>query len=592
MGRIKVAGITIGVLAGVAWATMPALASAECKVAVAAELPVTMAGRRPMVTAKFGDKTARFILDSGAFYSTLSLASAQEFGLKVIDLPFLHVRGVGGSANAGAATATNFSIAGIPLRKVDFVVAGSDTGSAGLLGQNILGVLDVEYDLPHGVVRLIQTKGCGSTNLAYWANGRPASALKLIGRNDGMFKPHTVGKIQINGGDVNATFDTGAESSLLSRSVAKRLGVTPDSAGVTSVGFGSGIGRRGVQTWRAPFTNIDIGGEKLNRPVIRIADMEMGDTDMLVGIDFFLTHRVFVSNATRTMFFTYEGGPLFGQEPRRAVTDTGAVIDLSDRSPAPTDAAGYSRRGAAFASNGRRAAALADFDKAIAMAPGEGHYYYQRAMLRLSGSRDDFLQGRGDLDRAITLTPDDAEARLTRAAVRIRADERAGALDDVRVADRVLAPSADQRLRVAAMLTELGQPEDAVGNIDRWLKSHPEDHSRATAFNGRCWARAVANIALDEALSDCDRALKLRPNAATYLDSRAFVYLRQGAWARAIADYDEVLRREPANAWSRYARAVALKRSGDTTRGDAERTAALKLEPHVEARAKRYNLIY
>ncbi len=55
-------------------------AIAACDVAKIAELPVTLVGRRAMVDAKFGAHDARFIVDSGAFYSTLSRASAVEFG--------------------------------------------------------------------------------------------------------------------------------------------------------------------------------------------------------------------------------------------------------------------------------------------------------------------------------------------------------------------------------------------------------------------------------------------------------------------------------------------------------------------------------
>ena len=51
-------------------------AIAACKVAKIAELPVTLLGRRAMVDARFGTHDTRFIVDSGAFYSTLSRASA------------------------------------------------------------------------------------------------------------------------------------------------------------------------------------------------------------------------------------------------------------------------------------------------------------------------------------------------------------------------------------------------------------------------------------------------------------------------------------------------------------------------------------
>ncbi len=66
---------------------VPAPALAACKVQKILELPVTMAGRRPMVTAQLGGRDVRFILDSGAFYSTISRANATEFGLSVQSLP-------------------------------------------------------------------------------------------------------------------------------------------------------------------------------------------------------------------------------------------------------------------------------------------------------------------------------------------------------------------------------------------------------------------------------------------------------------------------------------------------------------------------
>jgi len=33
---------------------------------------------------------------------------------------------------------------------------------------------------------------------------------------------------------------------------------------------------------------------------------------MLLGADFFQSHRIYVANSQRQMFFTYNGGPVFG----------------------------------------------------------------------------------------------------------------------------------------------------------------------------------------------------------------------------------------------------------------------------------------
>lgn len=593
-----IAALQAGLMPGAAWA------ADKCEVRIAATLPVTMAGSRPMVSAKFGDKTARFILDSGAFYSTLSRASAQEFGLQIRGISGFYISGIGGNAAAGVANARDFSLAGIPIPKVDFVVAGSDTGTAGLIGQNILGLMDVEYDLPHGVVRLMKVTGCKNGNLAYWAGERPYSMVNLIRPSDSLFKPHTIAPIAIDGQRVEAMFDTGADQSLLSSSIAKRLGAVPGGAGVTEEGYSGGLGLRHVQTYRATFKQIEVGGEALKKPSIQFADMGASDTQMLVGVDFFLTHRIFVANSQRVMFFTYEGGPLFGLNPRRAVSADGTVIALTDKTPQPTDAAGYSRRGAAAASNKRYAEAIADFDEAIALAPGEGHYRYQRALAHFSIAYDKRGKepteaetvaekaGAADLDRAIELSPNDVDARMLRASRRLRDEDRAGAGVDLRAADAALAPQSDRRLSVGGMLTEIGDYDRAIANYDSWFKAHPEDSSRAGAFNGRCWTRALAGRELDEALDDCNAALRLRKGDPSVLDSRALVRLRSGQWKQAVADYDTALKNDPDNAWSRYARGVALTRGGDAKRGSEDRAAAIKLDEKIEERAKRYNLTY
>jgi tetratricopeptide (TPR) repeat protein/predicted aspartyl protease len=596
-------GVIAALLLG-ALVPIEAWAADKCAVGVLAELPVTMVGRRPMVSAAFGGKTARFILDSGAFYSTLSRASAQEFGLPIRGLDGFRVSGIGGDSSAGVAAAKNFSLAGIPFPKVDFVVAGSDTGTAGLIGQNILGMMDVEYDLAHGMVRLIRVKGCKNANLAYWAQGRPVSALKLIRPSDSVFKPHTVAQVAIDGQKVEAMFDTGADETLLAASIAKRLGVQPGDDNVTEEGLSGGLGSRHVATYRGTFNQIEVGGELMKRPKLQFANMGISDTEMLIGADFFLTHRVFVANSQSVMFFTYEGGPVFGLNPKRAVTATGTAIDLADKTPQPTDAAGFSRRGAAAASNKRYRDAIADFDKAIAMAPGEGHYRYQRASAHFALAYDD--RGKeptaaetlaekaaaADLDRAIELSPTDPDARLLRAGRRLRDEDRAGALSDVRAVDAAIAPQSDRRLSVGAMMTELGDYDRAIANYDNWFKSHPEDSSRANAFNSRCWARALGNRQLSDAMDDCNKALRLRPRDPSTLDSRALVRLRAGEWTKAIADYDEALKTDPDNAWSRYARGVALTRSGDAKRGAEDRAAAIKLDEKVEERARRYNVTY
>ncbi len=568
---------------------VPSPAFAACQVGKMLDLPVVMARRRPMVTAQFGGRDARFIVDSGAFYSTISRATAVEFGLKITALPSsFRLQGINGDTSASSTVAQNFSLGGVTIPKVSFIVGGSDTGTGGLLGQNILGLADVEYDLPHGMVRLMKTSDCAKTGLAYWAAGRPVTSLKLERAALDRFKPHTVAIVSLNGKDIRAVFDSGAQSSVLTLAAAKRLGITPESTGVVPAGVGTGIGVRPVRTWYAAFDSLAIGNETIPHPRIAIADIELGTSDMLIGIDFFLTHRMFVSNAARIMYLTYEGGPLFGMSPKGARTTEGVAIDLTDKTAAPTDAAGYSRRGAVFASTNRPKEALADFDKAVALAPNEGRYVYQRAMARLAARQ--ILPALSDLDRAITLVPTDSEAHIARANLRIRGGDIDGAKDDLEAANAALPPSSNTRLGLGVLYDRLDMPEGALANYDLWLRDHPEDARRANALNGRCWARAQLNRDLDKALSDCNAALKAFPARAAYLDSRALVRLRRGELDAAIADYDAALKINPRQAWSLYARGIAAGRAGRAAEAGANRTAALTLDKRVAERAKRLGL--
>ena len=579
--------VSLIALLGALAAPMPP--ASKCQVAKMADFPITMVGRQPMVEARFGDKPARFILDSGAFYSTLSRASAAEYGLKVSPAPdWFRLKGIGGDTSVGLAETTDFSLAGIKLPKVGFIVGGSDTGTSGLLGQNILGLADIEYDLPHGMVRLMKTIGCARTDLAYWAGDKPVTIVDLEGQPEGLFRPHTIGTILLNGVKIKALFDSGAHSSLLSLPAAKRLGVTPQTPGVVFDGEENGIGTRTVPAWLATFDKIDIGGEAISHPKIRISQLDLGDTDMLIGADFFLTHRMFVSNTNHKMFITYEGGPVFGLSGKSAYSSDGKRLDLTDKSAAPTTAEEFSRRGATFASNHKLTEALADFDKAIALAPKESRYVYQRAMAHFANG--DRVAALADLDRTIDLSPDYVDARLERAMIRTTAGNKDGARADVRAAEAALAPSSEKRLSVAGLYDLLGDPEAALPNYDQWLKNHPEDSSRALALNGRCWARGLLNRDLDKALDDCNEALRARPRDAAILDSRALIRVRRGDWKQALADYNAALAIDPRGAWSLYMRGMVEAKSDMAARAKADRAAAIAIDPKVADRAKKFGL--
>jgi predicted aspartyl protease len=166
---------------------IPGLAAASCQLEKALELPVMMSGLQPMISAQINDRDALFVLDSGAFYSMISAATAAEFNLKLSPAPWgMRISGIGGAIEPSVVTIKKFTLAGLSIPNIDFLVGGSEVGGAGLLGQNFLDRWDVEYDFAKGVMRLFRAADCGTAVLAYWRTpGQSYSMMNILDAGHG-----------------------------------------------------------------------------------------------------------------------------------------------------------------------------------------------------------------------------------------------------------------------------------------------------------------------------------------------------------------------------------------------------------------------
>jgi tetratricopeptide (TPR) repeat protein/predicted aspartyl protease len=565
-------------------------AAASCVVHTFAELPVTMVGLTPLVPGRINGADGRFLADSGAFFSLMSPANAAGFGLKLTPAPFnLTVRGLGGEAQLQIARVKQFTLAGIPLQNVDFLVGGSEIGGAsGMIGQNILNLADVEYDLASGVIRLMKPEDCGRRPLAYWASSQPYSVMDIKPMEGA--QRQTRGEVFVNGRRVEALFDTGASLSILSIAVAKRIGLDVEAA--VPADYFHGVGRRPVPTWIVPVDTFKIGQEEVRHAHLRIADTSDLEIEMTIGADFFLSHRVYVANAQRKLYFTYNGGPVFDLGAPTLVQEGAAGVakpstNLARGEADPADAEGFARRGAARTIRGDHEGAIADFTRAIALAPKEARYLYGRALARLA-MQQAFL-AMADLDEAVKLEPGYADALILRARLRLAGKDSAGARSDLEAAAAAVGKTSNIRLQIADIWMGLEDYPSAIDQFDHWIAVHPVDSSLGQALNGRCWARALWGQELQAALADCDRALRLAPNSPIVLDSRGLVHLRLGDLDKAIADYDAALALRPKNAWSLYGRGLAKLKKG-VKDAKADIAAATAIDPTLSEEAKRHGI--
>jgi tetratricopeptide (TPR) repeat protein/predicted aspartyl protease len=612
--RIRTLLATLVELAALALTGSVALAGgpSQCQLGRFAEIPVTITGLRPLVSAKINGADALFIADSGAFFSTISAAAAAQFRLPVDRSKGLMMSGVKGTTQAYVATVKEFTLVDTPIHNLEFVVGGTDadSGAVGLLGQNFFRLGDVEYDLAHGAIRLFKTTGCSrNTNLAYWIKpGEGYSVMEIEPAT--LREPHTTGWAELNGVKIHVAFDTGAATSLLSLRAAARAGVKPGQPGVVAAGFSHGLGPESLAIWIATFKTFEVGGEEIKNARLNFADMRL-PFDMLLGADFFLSHRVFVASSQNRLFFTYNGGPVFNLQeqplaagaPGQAAGVPQSASGTSSSSGAPpvsnggpsatpaagsTDAEGYRQQGDVLAARGQLTAAIAALNHACELKPDEPKYFYERAELFL---RTHQLQlAKADLEHALLLKPADSDAHIARAQVALMDKDAVAARLHLDAADRSLPKEANVRLQLGELYVEAHSPERGVAQLNEWIAVHENDALLPEALNGRCWARALLGQELNRALADCNRANRMSPKVAAILDSRGLVWWRLGRFDRAVEDYDRALALAPRTAASLYGRGLSRLRLGKRPEGQADIDAAMALQPDLIRDLQHYGI--
>ena len=567
---------------------------AACKLE-SVEVPIYMSGQQPYVSAGINETDVRFLLDTGAMFSTIAPAAADQLGLRRRRAPDnLRVYGVGGRADIDLTRVERFTLKGTTFENVEFIVSGSRPGrsAVGLLGQNFLGAADAEYDLANGVMRIhYPNEDCKAASLAYWAKSQAVIEVDLE-QSRGSHLSRLSAYASVNGVKMQVVFDSGATVSILSLQAAERVGLSPGAEGVVGAGAARGLGSREVQTWIGPVKSFALGGEQITNTRLRFGDVSLS-ADMLLGADFFLSHRLYFAKSQGKVYFTYNGGPVFNMstsaasvpEDKRAPGDSASAA--VDEQSTPTTADGYARRAAGFVSRKDFQRALSDYNRACEMEPSVAKHFTQRGRLYLALRQPS--SALSDFSEAIRLDPNDVDARLERAGVHATIRDTVAARDDLAAIDSIVPARSEIRLTVARVYLQIQDPAAALVQLNQWIPAHSQEYNIDEALNSRCWTRALLGSELSEALSDCDAALKAKQTSARY-DSRGLVHLRMGSFDKAIDDYNEALRGNPKSAWSLLGRGIARIRKGEQAAGHADIAAAKAIRSSIEAEAARYGV--
>ena len=563
--------------------------AARCQIVRYPKIPVTLKDMQALIPVKLNGHPIVLAVDSGAFYSSLNPQWARRLQLtRLFAPPGMFIRGVGGDTEPQLVSAHTFTFVHQRLHHVQFLVAGNDSPShaAGLLGDNLLRVADVELDFAKGFMRFVKPVHCGHLPLAYWAGSRPVGMLRLHPPTERT--PQFIGSARLDGEPVTVMFDTGAARSALSLATAERLHLGPGDPGVKAAGRAGGIAQRFVNAWTAPVAKLQIGGETIEHTHLMVIPMQaFGRTaDLVLGADFFLAHHVYIANSQNKIYFTYSGGPVFALgEPTGAA---GAALS------APSGTAdGLIRSAMAARARGEYPQALADFNRACALAPTRARCFVYRGQTELDAQQP--APALADFNTALRLQPGHYPALLGRATARLALRSSAAvsawtaltaaASTDLAAASAVMPADSVAQMTLGLLADQAGAFALAEHAFDAWIRHHREDAGLPYAWNGRCWALAAADRHLHRALRDCDRALARLPGSTPVLDSRALVYLRLGRWHRALRDYDNALRAHPHRPLPLYGRGLAERHLGQSSAAAADFAAAEKLHAEV---ARRY----
>jgi len=309
---------------------LPSPAFAACQLQTVGVLHVEMVRNSPLVDVSINGQPARLLVDTGGAASLLSRPAAQALHLQLLALEGVTLYGVGGSDASDRVVVDDFQLGTLKVHKAQFFVAGREIGAAaGVLGESLLSRWDAEFDFAHGAVRLFQPKGCSGDQVVYWGGSYSVSPLQGGGEGeDGMIK--TV--LELNGHKTLAWWDSGSSLSIVTTDAAKLAGVVMHSDDVKEYGQMKGLGSQAVSTFITVFSTFQVGDERIENARLRIADMfSMNKSTptathiardpievpgMLLGADFFQSHRIYVARSQNKVYFSYAGGPVFAPHVR------------------------------------------------------------------------------------------------------------------------------------------------------------------------------------------------------------------------------------------------------------------------------------
>jgi predicted aspartyl protease len=281
--------------------------AAGCGTSRIGEITVATLHNAPIVTLSANGKPVTLLLDTGAEWTILTPAAAKRIGAQTPRIAFdRQMRGIGASLATNEVELRDFSAGRVefPWRRVRVAPVNMPSVFSGpldgVLGADMLSSFDVDLDLPQHRIVFYAKQSCAGARPA-WA--QPYAVIPA--RRS--FSNHLAFTVLLDGRQIDAFIDAGAQLSLLSRRAAAALGVTEAALARDRATVTLGAAAERLNTRLHRFSRMEVGGELVRDPALIVADVSLKDADLILGIDFLGARRVWLSYGSQQIFLSHRG---------------------------------------------------------------------------------------------------------------------------------------------------------------------------------------------------------------------------------------------------------------------------------------------
>jgi predicted aspartyl protease len=276
--------------------------AAGCRAVRLGDTTVATLRNVPVITLFANGAAVTLLLDTGAETTILTPAAAQRIGAQRPRIEFQRqMRGIAGSLQTGEVELRSFTIGGVAMSWRRVRVAPINTGTVfagpldGVLGADTLSSFDIDLDLPGHRVIFYAKQTCPNAVPAW---SQPYARIGT-GRS---FGGHLFFPVQLDGHRVDAFIDTGSQLTVLSTAAASALGVTGAILARDQAVMLHGAAAEQLGAHAHRFSQLQIGPELIRNPELVVTDIRLDDADIVLGIDFLSSQRLWMSYGSQQIF--------------------------------------------------------------------------------------------------------------------------------------------------------------------------------------------------------------------------------------------------------------------------------------------------